>query len=116
MMVLMTNLLEHAVETVRGLPPDVQDNLARTLLQLAERYRPVVRLTSEERADLAEADEEIERGELVRDEEIEGNHTPNRRDHQPYCRTVAARSGACQGEDASHDGVIGAAPLPRTGD
>jgi len=28
-------------------------------------------LTSEERADLAEADEEIERGELARDEEIE---------------------------------------------
>jgi len=71
MMVLMTSLLGHAVQTVRGLPPDVQDDLARTLLRLAERYQHVVRLTSEERADLAEADAEIERGELTMDEDVE---------------------------------------------
>jgi hypothetical protein len=33
----MTKLLEQAVETVRGLPPEVQDELARILLQLADK-------------------------------------------------------------------------------
>ena len=31
----MTKLLEHAVESVRALPPEVQDELARLLLQVA---------------------------------------------------------------------------------
>ena len=31
----MTQLLEHAVDVVRGLPPETQDDLARVLLQLA---------------------------------------------------------------------------------
>jgi hypothetical protein len=66
----MTKLLEHAVETVRGLPAEVQDDLARTLLQLAGEDQPVIRLTAEERADLAEADAEIARGELATDAEI----------------------------------------------
>ena len=58
----MTKLLEHAVETVRNLPAEVQDDLARTLLRLAGEEQPVVRLTADERADLAEADAEIDRG------------------------------------------------------
>jgi hypothetical protein len=66
----MTKLLEHAVETVRGLPAEVQDELARTLLQLAGEDQPVIRLTADERADLAEADAEIARGELATDAEI----------------------------------------------
>ena len=66
----MTKLLEHAVETVRGLPAEVQDDLARTLLQLAEADQPAIRLTVEERADLVEADAEIARGELATDAEI----------------------------------------------
>ena len=66
----MTKLLEHAVETVRGLPAEVQDDLARTLLQLVGEDQPVIRLTAEERADLAEADAEIARGELATDAEI----------------------------------------------
>jgi hypothetical protein len=66
----MTKLLEHAVETVRGLPAEVQDDLARTLLLLAGEDQPVIRLTAEERADLAEADAEIARGELATDAEI----------------------------------------------
>jgi hypothetical protein len=66
----MTELLEHAAEMVRRLPAEVQDDLARTLLQLAGEDLPVVRLTAEERADLAEADAEIARGELATDAEI----------------------------------------------
>ena len=33
----MTKLFERAVETVRSLPPETQDALARIVLQLAER-------------------------------------------------------------------------------
>jgi len=66
----MTKLLEHAVDSVRALPPEVQDELARLLLQVAGEEQPVVPLTSEERADLVEADEEIARGEFATDEQI----------------------------------------------
>ena len=66
----MTKLLEHAVETVRNLPAEVQDDLARTLLRLAGEDQPVVGLTADEHADLAEADAEIARGELATDDEI----------------------------------------------
>ncbi len=66
----MTKLLEHAVDSVRGLPPEVQDELARLLLQVAGEEQPVIRLTPEERADLTEADAEIARGEFATDEQI----------------------------------------------
>jgi hypothetical protein len=66
----MTKLLEQAVATVRNLPAHVQDDLARTLLQLAGEDQPVIRLTVEECDDLAEADVEIARGELATDAEI----------------------------------------------
>ena len=66
----MTKLLEHAVDSVRALPPEVQDELARLLLQVAGEEQPVIRLTSEERADLAEADAEIARGEFATDEQM----------------------------------------------
>ena len=66
----MTELLEHAVDTVRALPPAMQDELARVLLQLAGEEQPVIQLTAEEDADLAAADEEIARGEFATDEEM----------------------------------------------
>jgi hypothetical protein len=66
----MTKLLERAVDSVRGLPPEVQDELARLLLQVAGEEQPAIRLTSEERADLAEADAEIARGEFATDEQM----------------------------------------------
>jgi hypothetical protein len=66
----MTKLLEHAVDSVRALPPEVQDELARLLLQVAGEEQPVILLTPEERADLAEADAEIARGEFATDEQI----------------------------------------------
>jgi hypothetical protein len=66
----MTKLLEHAVDSVRALPPEVQDELARLLLQVAGEEQPVIQLTAEERADLAEADAEIARGEFATDEQI----------------------------------------------
>jgi hypothetical protein len=66
----MTKLLERAVDSVRALPPEVQDELARLLLQVAGEEQPVIRLTVEERADLAEADAEINRGEFATDEQM----------------------------------------------
>jgi hypothetical protein len=66
----MTKLLERAVDSIRALPPEVQDELARLLLQVAGEEQPAIRLTPEERADLAEADAEIARGEFATDEQM----------------------------------------------
>jgi hypothetical protein len=66
----MTKLLEHALDTVRALPAEVQDELARLLLQLAGEEQPVIALTAEECADLTDADAEIAGGEFATDEQI----------------------------------------------
>ena len=66
----MTRLLERAVETIRTLPPATQDALARFLLELAAEDQPVIQLTPEDDADLAEADAEIARGEFATDEQM----------------------------------------------
>jgi hypothetical protein len=66
----MTQLLEHAVKTVRGLPPETQDELARVLLQLAGEDQPVVQLTAEEEASLEESLAQAERGEFATDEQV----------------------------------------------
>ena len=66
----MTRLLEQAIETVSALPEDVQDELARILLQFAGVEQPPYVLTPEEEADLAEADAEVLRGEFATDEEV----------------------------------------------
>ena len=66
----MTKLLEHAVDSIRTLPAEVQDELARLLLQVAGEEQPTIRLTSEERADIADADAEIARGEFATDEQM----------------------------------------------
>jgi hypothetical protein len=66
----MTELLERAVETVRTLPPEAQDAVARFLLQFVPDDEPVIQLTPEEDADLAAADEEIARGEFATNEEV----------------------------------------------
>jgi hypothetical protein len=64
----MTKLLEHAVDSVRALPPEVQDELARLLLQVAGEEQPDIQLTAEECADITDADAEIARGEFATDE------------------------------------------------
>jgi hypothetical protein len=67
---VMTKLLEDAVETVRSLPPEVQDELARILLQLAGTDQPVVRLSAEEEASLKASLAQADRGEFATDEQI----------------------------------------------
>jgi len=66
----MTRLLQEAVATVSAPLDEVQDEVARMLLQFAGIEQPPIQLTAEEQADLAEADQEIARGELATDEEV----------------------------------------------
>jgi hypothetical protein len=66
----MTKLLEQAVETVRGLPPEMQDDLARVLLQLAGEDQPVLQLSAEEEASFGESLAQADRGEFATDEQV----------------------------------------------
>jgi hypothetical protein len=66
----MTKLFEHAIETVRSLPAEMQDDLARILLQLAGEDQPVVQLTADEEASLEVSLAQAERGEFATDEQV----------------------------------------------
>ncbi len=66
----MTKLLEQAVETVRGLPAEVQDELARILLQLAGTDQSVIELSAAEEASLAESLAQADRGEFATDDQV----------------------------------------------
>jgi hypothetical protein len=68
----MTKLFERAVETVRGLPPETQDALARLVLQLArEDDRSPIAMSVDDEASFAESMAEAERGEFVSDQTIQ---------------------------------------------
>ena len=66
----MTKLLEHAVQTVRSLPPEIQDELARMLLQLAGEDQPLLQLSAEEAASFDESLAQADRGEFATDEQV----------------------------------------------
>jgi hypothetical protein len=66
----MTKLLERAVDTVRALPPAMQDDVARLLLQFLGEEQPVYVLTPEEVASLAEARAQAARREFATDEQV----------------------------------------------
>jgi hypothetical protein len=66
----MTKLLEHAVETVRALPPEAQDSLARMLLQFASEDQAAIQLTAEEEASFDESLGQAERSEYATDDEV----------------------------------------------
>ena len=65
----MTKLFEQAVETVRGLPAEIQDDLARMLLQLAGKDQPVFQLSTEEEASFDVSLAQADRGEFATDEQ-----------------------------------------------
>jgi hypothetical protein len=68
----MTKLFERAVETVRGLPPETQDALARLVLQLArEDDRSPMAMSVDDQASFAESMAEAERREFVSDQTIQ---------------------------------------------
>jgi hypothetical protein len=67
----MTKLFEHAVDTVRNLPPEAQDALARLVLQLAqENDLPPIVMSVEDETSFEASMAEAERGEFVSDETI----------------------------------------------
>jgi hypothetical protein len=66
----MTKLLEQAVRTLRGLPRDTQDGLARILLQLAGDDPSIIRLSPEAEESFKASFSQAERGEFATDDEI----------------------------------------------
>jgi hypothetical protein len=66
----MTRLMERAIEAVRGLSPDAQDELARVMLQLTGEEQAIIELSPEEHASFDESFAQAERGEFASDEEI----------------------------------------------
>jgi len=66
----MTKLFDQAVEAVRSLPPEVQDDLALILLQLAGSDTEPVALSAEERTAIARSKVAAERGEFATDEQV----------------------------------------------
>ncbi len=66
----MTKLLERAFATVRGLSPEMQDELARMLLQLAGEDQPVLELSAEDEASFDKSLAQAERGEFATDEQV----------------------------------------------
>ena len=68
----MTKLLEQALEVARNLPAEVQDDIARVVLQLAGADdSPPVPLTNDERAAIARSKEAAVRGEFATDEQVQ---------------------------------------------
>ena len=67
---VMSALLDHALETLRTLPPEMQDDLARIVLQLAGEEQPTVHLSAEEIASLSHSLAQAERGEFVSNEQV----------------------------------------------
>ena len=66
----MTDLLERAVEAARGLPPAMQDEIARLVLQLAGDDEPPVVLTADERSAIARSKAAAARGEFATDKQV----------------------------------------------
>jgi hypothetical protein len=67
----MTKLLDQALEAVRDLPPDVQDDIARIVLELAGHGDSVpVPLSADERAAIAKSKAAAARGEFASDQQV----------------------------------------------
>jgi hypothetical protein len=67
----MTKLMDQALEAVRDLPPDVQDDIARVVLQLAGRDESfAMALSPEERTAISRSKAAAARGEFATDEQV----------------------------------------------
>jgi hypothetical protein len=67
----MTKLLDKALEAVRLLPPNDQDEIARVILQLAgSELTAPISLSAEEREAIARSKVAAARGEFATDDEI----------------------------------------------
>ena len=67
----MTELLDRALEAVRNLPPDVQNDIAHLVLRLAGADdEPPVALTPEEHAAVIASKTAASRGEFATDDQV----------------------------------------------
>lgn len=66
----MTKLLEEAVLAAQNLPPEMQDDIARIMLNYAGNDEQMIELSPEEEADLIEAQAEMARGEFATEIEV----------------------------------------------
>jgi hypothetical protein len=66
----MTELLEQAVQSLRGLPPETQDAVARILQQLVGDDPSIVTLSPEEEASFQASFAQAERDEFVTEKQI----------------------------------------------
>ena len=66
----MTQLLDRAIAAARRLPPEAQDEIARSLLLLTGEDSEPVRLTDEERLAVAEGRAAVAAGQFASDEEV----------------------------------------------
>lgn len=66
----MTDLLDKAVTTARGLPPETQDEIARMVLAFVGDDPAIYRLTPEEAAELDESEAAAARGDFATDDEV----------------------------------------------
>lgn len=66
----MSALFEKAVEKVRALPLEMQEDLARVLLQFAGEELPIIDLTPEEEEAVLNSRAAAARGEFATDEQI----------------------------------------------
>lgn len=72
----MTDLMDRAVKSVKALPPETQDELARMMLLAAgEEVEPgeVYKLTEEDKAAIAESRAQAARGEFATDEQLQAH-------------------------------------------
>ena len=66
----MTELLERAIAAARRLPPEAQDEIARSVLFLAGEETGPVLLSEEESASMVESLTQAARAEFATDEEV----------------------------------------------
>jgi predicted transcriptional regulator len=66
----MTNLLDRAMEAARSLAPEMQDEIARLVLTIANSEGESVALTAAERAAIAASQAAASRGEFATDREV----------------------------------------------
>jgi hypothetical protein len=66
----MTELLERAVRSLRGLPPETQDALARILQELVGDDPSIITLSEEEKTSFETSFAQAERGEFATEDEI----------------------------------------------
>ena len=66
----MTELLDRAVTTARGLPPETQDEIARMVLAFVGDDHSIYQFSPEEEAELDESEAAAARGDFATDDEV----------------------------------------------